>query len=39
VTGALLNTFPAGLYPAGTQIFSSFLAEPRTYGVTLRAKF
>ena len=38
-TGALLNTFPANLYPAGTQIFSSFLAEPRTYGVTLRAKF
>jgi iron complex outermembrane receptor protein len=39
VTGALLGTFPAATYPAGTQIFSSFLAEPRTYGVTLRAKF
>ena len=26
-------------YPGGTQIFSAFLAEPRTYGVTLRARF
>jgi outer membrane receptor protein involved in Fe transport len=26
-------------YPGGRQIFSMFLAEPRTYGVTLRGKF
>lgn len=26
-------------YPDGRQIFSQFLAEPRTYGVTLRGKF
>jgi outer membrane receptor protein involved in Fe transport len=26
-------------YPGGRQIFSQFLAEPRTYGVTLRGKF
>ncbi len=26
-------------YPAGRQIFSQFLAEPRTYGITLRGKF
>ena len=31
--------FPAGLYPGGTQVFSAFLAEPRTYGVTLRGRF
>ena len=31
--------FPAASYPGGTQIFSAFLAEPRTYGVTLRGKF
>lgn len=29
----------AGNYPGGRQIFSQFLAEPRTYGVTLRGKF
>jgi iron complex outermembrane receptor protein len=29
----------AGGYPAGRQIFSQFLAEPRTFGVTLRGKF
>ncbi|MDQ2878861.1 MAG: TonB-dependent receptor, partial [Pseudomonadota bacterium] len=38
-TGALAATFPAARYPAGTQIFSAFLAEPRTYGVTARFKF
>ncbi|MGX5713715.1 TonB-dependent receptor [Sphingopyxis terrae subsp. ummariensis] len=26
-------------YPGGRQLFSQFLAEPRTYGVTLRGKF
>lgn len=26
-------------FPGGKQLFSSFLAEPRTYGVTLRGKF
>ncbi|MBS0504388.1 MAG: TonB-dependent receptor [Proteobacteria bacterium] len=31
--------FPAAQYPGGTQIFSAFLAEPRTYGLTLRTRF
>lgn len=26
-------------YPGGRQLFSQFLAEPRTYGLTLRTKF
>lgn len=26
-------------FPGGRQIFSAFLAEPRTYGITLRGKF
>ena len=26
-------------YPGGRQMFSQFLAEPRTYGITLRGKF
>ena len=26
-------------YPGGRQIFSQFLAEPRTYGITLRGSF
>ena len=38
-SGATAVAFPPSLYPGGTQIFSAFLAEPRTYGVTLRAKF
>ena len=29
--------YPA--YPGGRQLFSQFLADPRTYGVTLRTKF
>jgi outer membrane receptor protein involved in Fe transport len=33
------GVFPAASYPGATQIFSAFLAEPRTYGVTLRGKF
>ena len=36
--GANAN-FPAATYPGATQIFSAFIAEPRTYGVTLRGKF
>ena len=38
-TGALANTFPPSQYPAGTQIFSAYLAEPRTYGITVRTRF
>ena len=38
-TGALATAFPPTLYPGGTQIFSAFIAEPRTYGITLRGKF
>ena len=29
----------ANNYPGGRQIFSQFLAEPRTYGITLRGKY
>jgi hypothetical protein len=29
----------AGLASSATQLFSSYLAEPRTYGITLRGKF
>lgn len=29
----------AGRAPVATQLFSAYLAEPRTYGVTLRGKF
>jgi outer membrane receptor protein involved in Fe transport len=28
----------AGFYPAATQLYGAFLGEPRTFGVTLRAK-
>ncbi|MDQ3145200.1 MAG: TonB-dependent receptor [Pseudomonadota bacterium] len=28
-----------GFYPRSTQLFGAFLAEPRTYGMTVRAKF
>lgn len=38
-TGALATAYPANFYPAGTQIFSAFLAEPRTFGVTGRFRF
>jgi outer membrane receptor protein involved in Fe transport len=38
-TGALATTFPPAQYPGGTQIFSAFLAEPRTYGITGRFRF
>ena len=36
-SGAPFND--AGNYPGGRQIFSQFLAEPRTYGITLRGKY
>ncbi|UVO52306.1 TonB-dependent receptor [Sphingomonas sp. SUN019] len=37
--GAATASFQDPQYPGGRQIFSQFLAEPRTYGVTLRGKF
>jgi len=37
--GASSAPFTDPQYPGGRQIFSQFLAEPRTYGVTLRGKF
>ncbi len=37
--GAATAAFQDPQYPGGRQIFSQFLAEPRTYGVTLRGKF
>ncbi|MBD3733993.1 MAG: TonB-dependent receptor [Sphingopyxis sp.] len=37
--GATSTPFTDPQYPGGRQIFSQFLAEPRTYGVTLRGKF
>ncbi len=37
--GATAPTFVDPQYPGGRQIFSQFLAEPRTYGITLRGKF
>ncbi len=46
--GSGVPPFAAGLnpapfvdpqYPGGRQLFSQFLAEPRTYGITLRGKF
>ena len=37
--GATSAPFTDPQYPGGRQIFSQFLAEPRTYGVTLRGKF
>ncbi len=36
-TTAAPFVYPA--YPGGRQLFSQFLAEPRTYGVTARVKF
>ncbi|PAX09278.1 TonB-dependent receptor [Sphingomonas lenta] len=38
-TSPLAGTFPLAQYPGGTQIFSAFLAEPRTYGLTGRFRF
>ncbi len=37
--GAANAAFQDPQYPGGRQLFSQFLAEPRTYGVTLRGKF
>ncbi|TCJ37094.1 TonB-dependent receptor [Parafrankia sp. BMG5.11] len=39
--GAVSTTaaFADPQYPGGRQIYSQFLAEPRTYGVTLRSQF
>ena len=37
--GANATFTPDSRYPGGAQIFSAFLAEPRTYGVTIRGKF
>ena len=37
--GAVGPPFTDPGYPGGRQIFSAFLAEPRTYGLTLRAKW
>jgi len=37
--GATTAAFADPQYPGGRQIYSQFLAEPRTYGVTLRGKF
>lgn len=37
--GAATAAFQDPQYPGGRQIFSQFLAEPRTYGVTARFKF
>jgi iron complex outermembrane recepter protein len=37
--GATTAAFQDPQYPGGRQIFSQFLAEPRTYGVTLRGRF
>jgi iron complex outermembrane receptor protein len=37
--GANTPAFQDPSYPGGRQIFSTFLAEPRTYGLTFRAKW
>jgi iron complex outermembrane recepter protein len=37
--GGASAAFADPQFPGGRQIFSAFLAEPRTYGVTLRGKF
>jgi iron complex outermembrane recepter protein len=37
--GAASAPFTDSQYPGGRQIFSAYLAEPRTYGVTLRSRF
>ncbi|WP_019517002.1 TonB-dependent receptor [Sphingomonas sp. Mn802worker] len=37
--GASTASFQDPVYPGGRQLFSQFLAEPRTYGVTLRGRF
>jgi len=37
--GATSAPFLDPQFPGGRQIFSAFLAEPRTYGITLRTRF
>ncbi len=37
--GAASAAFVDPQFPGGRQIFSAFLAEPRTYGITVRGKF
>jgi len=37
--GAAGSPFTDPAYPGGRQIFSTFLAEPRTFGLTLRAQW
>lgn len=37
--GGTTAAFSDPQFPGGRQIFSAFLAEPRTYGLTLRGKF
>lgn len=37
--GSNATPFIDGQYPGGRQTFSQYLAEPRTYGVTLRSRF
>ncbi|WP_375402436.1 TonB-dependent receptor [uncultured Sphingomonas sp.] len=37
--GGVSAAFQDPQYPGGRQIFSQYLAEPRTYGITLRGKF
>jgi outer membrane receptor protein involved in Fe transport len=37
--GATGAPYTDALYPGGRQIFSAYLAEPRTYGVTVRKRF
>ena len=37
--GGASAAFTDPQFPGGRQIFSAFLAEPRTYGLTVRGKF
>ncbi len=37
--GAATAPFTDPRYPGGRQLFSAYLAEPRTYGITLRTRF
>jgi outer membrane receptor protein involved in Fe transport len=36
--GTTIRAIQANFYPRGTQLFSTFLGEPRTFGITLRGK-
>ena len=37
--GAASAPFTDARYPGGRQLFSAYLAEPRTYGITVRTRF